>query len=436
MEVAHRLRRAVLIGTRRVDLTGKDPSVRVTTLFNILLNLQGLWVVAFEFDGEDLVLHVRPRHRRLTCPCCGRSRPNSVPHSVRDRDWRHLGIWSRKVRIRGPVRRFHCLSCKGPVTESVPWARLGSSFTKPFENAVGLMAQRTDHTTVSQLFDIAWKTVGSIAERLVDELLDSNRFTNLRRIGVDEISFCKRHRYLTIVTDHDTGAVIWAGEGKCSDTLKGFFEGLESDVCEAIEIVTMDMSQAYKKAVREALPSATIAFDHFHIAKLANEALSEVRRALARDVRASDPELAKEIKGKRWPMAYSLPNLPAKHLSDLASLKPGSPLARAYLLKEELLWTLRGGPAKTKEALGEWLSWAARSRLKPFIRLGRTIRDHLAGIHAFIDNQVTNARAEGINNKVRLLSHRAFGFHSAGPLIATIYLCCGGLKVPGSLHLL
>jgi transposase len=318
----------------------------------------------------------------------------------------------------------------------VPWARHGSSFTRPFEDAVGLMAQRTDHTAVSQLFDIAWKTVGNIAERLVDELLDPDRFANLRRIGVDEISFRKRHRYLTIVTDHDTGDVIWAGEGKCSDTLKDFFHGLGREICEAIEIVTMDMSQAYKKAVRETLPNATIAFDHFHIAKLANEALSEVRRSLAREARASNPELAKEIKGKRWPLAYSLPNLPAKHLGDLTSLTPGSPLARAYLLKEEILWTLRGDRANTKESLAKWLGWAARSRLTPFVRLGRTIRDHLAGVHAFLDNAITNARAEGINNKVRLLSHRAFGFHSAAPLIATIYLCCGGVNIPMSLHLL
>ena len=410
--------------------------MRVTTLFNNLLNLQGLWVEGFEFEGDGLVLRIRPRHRCLTCPQCKRQRPASTPHSTRVRDWRHLGIWGRSVWIRGAVRRFHCRCCKGPVTESVPWARHGSSFTRPFEEAVGLMAQQTDHTTVSLLFDIAWKTVGNIAERLVHELLNPNRFIGLRRIGVDEISFRKRHRYLTVVTDHDTGNVIWVGEGKCSETLKGFFRSLPQVVCGAIEIVTMDMSQAYQKAVRETLPNATIAFDHFHIAKLANEALSEVRRSLVRDARAADPQLAKEIKGKRWPLSYSLPNLPAKHLNKVTSLAPGSPLSRAYLLKEELLWTLRGSRDAPKESLASWLGWAARSRLAPFVRLGRTIRNHLVGVHAFLDHAVTNARAEGINNKIRLLSHRAFGFHSAAPLIATIYLCCGGVAIPRSLHLL
>jgi len=322
------------------------------------------------------------------------------------------------------------------VTESVPWARHDSSFTRPFENAVGLLAQKTDHTAVSQLFGIAWKTVGSIATRLVDELLDPDRFKSVRRLGVDEISFRKRHRYLTIVTDHDTGDVIWAGEGKCSNTLKGFFRSLPEAVRDAIEIVTMDMSQAYQKAVREMLPKAEIAFDHFHIAKLANEALHEVRRTLAREARSSDPELAKEIKGKRWALSYSLPKLPVKHVAAVTLLSPGSPLGRAYLLKEDLLWTLRGARRNPKQSIQEWLGWAARSRLQPFVRLGRTIRKHLAGIHAFLDNSISNARAEGINNKIRLISHRAFGFHSAKPLIATIYLCCGGVAIPGSLHLL
>ena len=322
--------------------------MRITTLFNKLLNLQGLWVSGFAFQEGDLVLSVRPRRRRMTCPRCGESQ--SGRRSGKRRRWRHLGIWSRRVWIEAPIRRFRCRTCDSTVTESVPWARHDSDFTRPFEDAVGLMAQRTDHTAVSQLFGIAWVTVGSIAERLVDELLDPDRLTNLRRIGVDEISFRKRHRYLTVVTDPDTGHVVWVAEGKTSDVLKSFFESLKPEVCNAIEIVTMDMSQAYQKAVRESLPNATIAFDHFHIASLANEALNEVRRELARDVRKSDPEAAKAIKGMRWPTAYGFDNLPEKHVPSLELLRPNAPLGRAYLLKEQLLDVLRSGPAHVVDA--------------------------------------------------------------------------------------
>lgn len=408
--------------------------MRVTTLFNKLLNLQGLWVVGFRFEGEDLVLSVRPRARRLTCPLCHKSRSGRRSGSIRR--WRHLGIWGHQVLIEGPIRRFRCRPCGRTVTEAVPWARHDSIFTMPFEDAVGLMAQRTDQTAVSQLFGISWVTVGNVAQRLVGELLDSDRFANLSRIGVDEISFRKRHRYLTIVTDHDTGRVIWVGEGKTADTLKAFFGSLPRKVCEAIEIVTMDMSGAYQRAVRDCLPNATIAFDHFHIAKLANEALNEVRRQLARKARETDPETAKAIKGLRWPTAYRLENLPAKHMPNLRLLRPDLPIGRAYLLKEELLGVLRGPPWALAEGLRTWCAWASRCRLEPLVRLGRTIRSHFKGIKAFVDYRVSNARAEGINNKVRLLSHRAYGFHSAEPLIAIIYLCCGGIQLPGASQLL
>lgn len=338
--------------------------------------------------------------------------------------------------LAGPIRRLRCGTCDRTVTESVPWARHGSDFTRAFEDAVGLMAQKTDRTAVSQLFGISWVTVGKIAERLVDELLDPGRLLKLRRIGVDEISFRKKHRYLTVVTDHDTGNVVWVCEGKSSDVLKSFFASLGPEVCNAIEIVTMDMSQAYQKAVRETLPNATIAFDHFHIAKLANEALNEVRRELVRQNRASDPALAKEIKGMRWPTLYSFDSLPEKHFDSLAALRPEAPLGRAYLLKEQLLEILRHQRHRIAQNLETWTSWASRSRLSPFVRLGRTIREHARGICAFVQKLVTNARAEGINNKIRLLSHRAYGFHSAAPLIATVYLCCGGIRLPGQLQLL
>ena len=408
--------------------------MRVTTLFNKLLNLQGLRVVGFCFEGDDLVLTADRRFSRLTCPRCGRSRSGDVRST--SRRWRHLGIWGRTVWIEGPIRRFRCGSCQKLVTEAVPWARHDSDFTRPFEEAVGLLAQRTDKTAVSLLFGIAWVTVGNIAERLVDELLDPDRLANLRRIGVDEISFRKRHRYLTVVTDHDTGDVVWVAEGKTSDVLKRFFESLAPEVCNAIEIVTMDMSAAYQKAVRESLPNATIAFDHFHVAKLANEALNDVRRQIARETRCSDPDKAKAIKGLRWPTAYTLDNLPDKHVPSLELLRPDSPLGRAYLLKEQLLMILRGGRAHLDHDLRTWGAWAARSRLDPFVRLGRTIRKHLPGIRALVEKRVSNARAEGINNKIRLLSHRAYGFHSAAPLIATVYLCCGGIRLPYPSHLL
>lgn len=401
--------------------------MRATTLLNKLLlhNLRGLRVAGFRFVNGDLVLRIRRAFRRLTCPHCGFCKAGM--ESRRERRWRHLGIWGQTVYLEGEIRRLRCPK-HGVVTEAVPWARHGSDFTRPLEDAVALLAQKTDKTAVSELFGISWVTVSNIAKRVVVEKLDPERFKALRRIGVDEISFRKRHRYLTVVTCHDSRRVIWVAEGKSADVLKRFFELIGAEACQRIAIVTMDMSGAYQKAVQDCLPNAQIAFDHFHIAKLANEALNEVRRELMRE--AETDEAKAIVKGMMWPTLHRMNNLTDCQLQMLGKLRPEQPLGRAYLLKETLLDILHLRIASARPGLDRWLAWASRSRLQPFVKLGGTIKRHLAGILTLFKERVTNGLAEGMNNKIRLLSHRAYGFHSAAPLIATIYLCCGGITLP------
>jgi transposase len=399
--------------------------VRITTLFNKLLNFQGLWVLGLNFALGALILRVRPRSRVLTCCRCGHRKRGRF--SLRIRRWRHLGIWGQEVWLEGPIRRMRCPRCKAVVTEAVPWARHGSGFTRVFEDTVALLAQKLDKTSVVRLTGISWVTVGSIAERVCKEKLDPDRLKGLRRIGVDEISFRRGHRYVTVVMDHDRRRVVWAAEGKSSEVLKAFFRELAPQDLAKIEIVTMDMSAAYQKAVLEMIPHADIAFDHFHLVKLANDALNEVRREL---VREAAPAQRKAIKGTRTALLYRLDRLPAKHEATLATISPRGPLGRAYLLKETFLEILRSPVRIAKPALQRWLSWAQRSRLAPFVKLGNTIRAHIRGVHVFLEERMTNGLVEGMNNKIRLLSHRAYGFHSAAPLIATIYLCCGGITLP------
>jgi transposase len=408
------------------DSKPRGISVRVTTLLNKLLNLQGLRVTGVRFEDGALILLVRRTFRRLTCPCCGHHKRGR--ESKRVRRWRHMSIWGMEVWIEGEIRRIRCDNCAAVRTEAVPWARHDSDFTRPFEDAVALLAQQTNKTAVAELTGISWVTVGNIAERVVAENLDPVRFQDLRRIGVDEISFRKRHRYLTVVTDHDQGRVVWVAEGKSSDVLKSFFTIIGREVCDRIEIVTMDMSAAYIKAVREGLPHAMIVFDHFHVAQLANEALNEVRRTLARE--ATDKATKDSIKGSMWATLHRMDNATDQHFEVLSRLRPEQPLGRGYLLKECLLDILRRAVSKPEPALRRWLSWAARSRLQPFVKLGRTIRNHLDGVLALLRERIANGLAEGMNNKIRLLSHRAYGFHSAPPLIAMIYLCCAGITLP------
>lgn len=402
--------------------------MRVTTLLNKLLKLQGLWVrsIRFEKDG-GLVIQVRRRCRLLTCPECGTRVKGRFEEKIRR--WRHLAIFGTTTWIEGPIRRLRCPTCRRVQTEAVPWARHRSVFTRHFEDAVGFLAQKLDHTAVSNLFGISWAAVGSIAERLVAEQLHDDRFENLRAIGVDEFSFRRHHRYVTIVIDHDRTRVIWAGEGKSSETLAAFFEELGPERRASIELVSIDMAAGYIKVIEDVLPHATIVFDRFHVARLAQDAVTEVRRA---QMRLLDPEDRTSIKGTRWALLKNPENLRASERAKLDLVRrTNNALYRAYLLKETFLdiFTYRS-PYHARRAIAAWLAWAQRSRLTSFVRLARTVRQHLAGILAFIESRLTNARLEGMNNKARLISHRAFGFHSAEPLIAMIYLCCSNIILP------
>jgi transposase len=400
--------------------------MRVTTLLNKLINLQGLWICGAHFAEGAMVLPIRRTFQLLTCPRCRHRKRGR--ESTQLRRWRHMSIWGMEVWLEGEIRRMRCGSCKAVVTEAVPWARHNSDFTRPFEDAVALLAQETSKTAVAELTGIAWETVGKIAERIVVEKLDPSRLSGGIRIGVDEISFRKRHRYLTVVTDHDRGRVVWVAEGKSSAVLKNFFTEIGREACERIEVVTMDMSAAYRKAVTEAVPNAQIVFDHFHLANLANEALNEVRRGLVRSAAATDAGVV--IKRTRWPLQHRMDNANEKHMAVLAKLRPDQPPGRGYLLKENFLDILRLTVRQPEIALRRWLAWAARSRLKPFVKMARTVRGHIDGVMALLHRRVSNGLAEGTNNKIRLLIHRAYGFHSASPIIAMIYLCCAGITLP------
>src|SRR5215210_3966184 len=192
------------------------------------------------------------------------------------------------------------------------------------------------------------------------------------------------------------------------------------------------MSAGYENAVRAAVPRAEVCFDPFHVVKLAGEAVDQVRRAQWNAQGKSKTKGGKWVKGTRWSLLKAPERQSVEQLAVLAEVEQANrPLYRAFLLKEELrlLYGL-DDPSEASELLRGWLSWASRSKLRPFVKLAHTIREHRDGILAAIQLGLSNARLEGLNSKVRLISHRSFGFHSAAPLIALIYLCCGGITIP------
>jgi transposase len=295
---------------------------------------------------------------------------------------------------------------------------------------VAWLAQQMAKTPIAGLLRIAWDTVGRIVERVTAERLDERRLAGLVAIGVDEIAYRRHHRYLTSVVDHRTGAIVWCAAGRNAATLQRFFDEL-GDRKTSIRAVSIDMSGGYEKAIRDNLPGAEIAFDPVHVVRLGQRAVDQVRRDEWNAHERSHTPIGRWVKGTRWsllkaPDKQSIPQLAL--LGEVAQANKA--LYRAFLLKEELrlLYQL-DDPTLAPAHLDAWLAWATRSRLRPFVRLARTIRRHRTGILTAIRLGLTNGRLEGLNSRIRLISHRSFGFHSADPLIALVYLCCTGIAI-------
>ncbi len=382
---------------------------------------------------QTLVLHVRPyRCEERRCSKCGRRCPR-YDRGSGPRRWRCLDVGLCAAYLQAEAPRVRCPE-HGVVVQRVPWARPGARFTRLFEDLVAWLAVRTDRSTCSRLLNIAWATVGRILQRVAHSAEQQrNPLQGLRRIGIDEVSFRKGQRYLTVVVDHDSGRLLWAAEGRNEQTVRQFFELLGPERSARIQLVSADAASWIRKVVRERCPNAKLCLDPFHVVQWATEALDEVRRSVWNQLRRSGQhERAKTLKNARWALWKNPELLTEPQRATLASIeRDNKPLFRAYLLKEQLRSVFQQPePADAAAILDKWTAWASRSRLAPFVRLARTIRRHREAIEQVLRHRLSNARIEAMNTKIRLLTRLAFGFHSPKPLIALAMLKLGGLCPP------
>jgi transposase len=446
--------------------------VRVTSAFSRLVRLPGVWVKKVRFQPDRVVVEVALRRRRLQCPRCAfttTARKDTRPvHSV----WRHLdlGVWRLEVHCRR--RRLRCPR-HGVLAEGVPFARHRSGFTRDFEGLVAWLAARVDKSAICRLLRVDWDTVGRIIARVCADELDRDRLQDLYDIGIDEVSWKKQHNYLTLVANHRSGKIVWGGKGAGEKTADAFFAELDPDSPRAapprppddtadrsvsarahhaadadadepappvaeragtLEAISLDMGPGYAAAARWHAPQAVVCIDPYHVVQNANKALDEVRRAYWNELRQSgDPQAAKRFKDARWSLLKAPSNLTDKQAATLHRIKAaGGEVWRAYTLKE----ATRGifAPGLTTEdveiLIDRLTSRLARSRLEPFIRLGKTIRKHRDGILAAIRLAINQGRTEALNNRVRLIIRRAYGFHSADAALALVMLTCGPITLP------
>lgn len=400
--------------------------MRIATVLRKLLGVTGLFVTTVGFEEKGLVVGVRPRWGKPRCGECGRKR--SIYDRSPLRRWRHLALGRTVFWLEYAPRRVSCPTC-GVRVEQVPWAAHLSRFTWDLEEMAAYLAQQMDKTAVCKLLGIDWRTVGTIVQRVVDDRLDPKRLEELYVIGVDELSFRRHHNYVTVVVDHLKKRVVWTSEGKSAATLRKFFQELGPERAKKLTHVTMDLSAAFISAVDECAPQAEKVYDRFHVQRLASDAVDQVRRAEVREVAGT--AAAHFLKHSRWALLKSAWNLDRREGEKLGEVQQTNrKLYRAYLLKESLAQGLDyRQPARAEKHLNGWLSWASRSQLKPFVKLARTIKRFKDGILAYVRTRLSNGLTEGLNNKTRLITRRAYGFHSADALAAMIHLCCGGITL-------
>ena len=403
--------------------------------------------VVFDEIADAIVVVVRPKaNARGRCGRCGR-RSAGYDQGEGRRRWRALDLGTTKVFLEANAPRVRCRE-HGPTVAAVPWARHGAGHTRDFDDQAAWLAVRTSKTAVCELLRVAWRTVGSIVTRVnadVDARVD--RLDGLRRIGIDEISYKRGHRYLIVVVDHDTGRLVWAAPGRTEAALNGFFDELGEDRAALLTHVSADMADWIARAVARRAPNAVRCADAFHVVAWAIDALDVERRrswneaagrrrstagAGGRKPRsAGDAQRTKRARYALWKNPDQVSDRQQAELDWIAKTDPR--LWRAYLLKEGLRYVFAVKGDAGKDALGRWLSWARRSRLPAFVKLAKRIVAHRDAIDATLEHRLSNALVESTNTKIRLLTRVAFGFHGPQPLMALALLALGGHppRLPG-----
>jgi transposase len=380
-----------------------------TSLLYHGFGLVGYTYVKTAYEEGKVVFTIKHKRDKLHCPACG-SR-DLILRGSSPRRFRLVPIGSKVIFLDLDVQRVACKKCEAIRQVDLGFANSRFSYTRAFERYVLELSRHMTILDVARHLHISWDVIKDIQKRYLKKRFSRPPLKNVRYIAVDEIAVKKGHRYLTVVLDLDSGAVIFVGDGKGADALKPFWKRLHHSTAE-VHAVAIDMSPAYTSAVMEHLPDATIVFDHFHVVKLFNDKLSDLRRDLYREAK---DQLQKDVlKGTRWLLLKNPGNLDEekneKERLDQA-LRMNEPLYTAYYLKEDLreVWN-QPSKKKAQKVLDAWIRKASFSGISILTTMAKTLSSYQSGILAYYDFPISTGPLEGTNNKIKTMKRQAYGF--------------------------
>jgi transposase len=382
-------------------------------------------------DGDrprvEVWLRVKAR-RRGRCGRCGEL-ASFYDQGGGERRWRHIDVGFATCELIADARRVDCAGC-GPTVAAVPWARHDSAFTRAFEDLVVHDAIVGNKQAAADRYGVSWRAVNNMCIRVATEALGRvDLLDGLVAIAIDEVKYKKGQRYLTVVCDHVTGKVVWAAKGRSKATVDEFFDALGDQRAAALQFVTADGAEWIRTVVAERAAEAIVCLDTFHVISWATDALDEVRRGEWNQLRRSgDAAAAKSLKGLRFLLLRNWENLTGAQRATIRALDSSNRrLLRGWQLKEELRDIFTLPLLAARRALDDWLAYASRSKLAPFVKLARTIRTYRASIEATIEWKLTNGIAESNNAAIGRIRANARGFHDPHAFITMILLDRAGI---------
>jgi transposase len=405
--------------------------VQDTELYRHLLGIEKPWSVSrVALDVKEQRVDVFVEHKpgeEFACPECGKKL--GVYDHAEERTWRHLDSCQFATMLRARIPRVDCPE-HGVRQAGVPWAEPRSRFTALFERFAIDVLLETDVAGAAKILGLSWDEAHHLMQRAVARGRARKPRRLARRIGIDEKAIAKRHKYLTVVSNLDTGTVEFLAEGRTKASLFSYLAPHTVAEANGIEAIAMDMWSPFFETATEWIPFAAdkIVFDRYHVVQHMNQAVDQVRRAESKELWATGDAT---LKGTRHLWLYGKENVPESRAEQFATLQTTSlKTSRAWAIKEMLreLWNCSSREDAT-EFHRKWHAWASRARLPAVRKVAKMVKSHLHNILTYYAHGITNAVSEGLNSAIQTIKKRAGGYRNVENFKTAIYFHCGGLDL-------